>query len=238
MRLTLSAKKFSLNIYTHTNTNKTLSDCSPGHPGFKRHDWNVGDSSQLSHADDPHTHSTSWPNYSKQVSKSEHLIDTFALSRGSLTTLVVCIYLGQRDHHGKLQIWPRPYKQAALYPLFAFLSSIKSCLWFRVEAGPVALAWEIQAHLNPLDEGEVSTLKPYIHNDWASSQPQQTWEEGGSKQNRSETLILHSVERSDWKKLLPFLEQCELCRQKVFVSFQRQGQKALCAWHFLKCTFQ
>jgi len=25
-------------------------------------------------------------------------------------------------------------------PLFSFLSSIKSCLWFRVEAGPVALA--------------------------------------------------------------------------------------------------
>lgn len=24
--------------------------------------------------------------------------------------------------------------------LFSFLSSIKSCLWFRVEAGPVALA--------------------------------------------------------------------------------------------------
>jgi len=51
-------------------------------------------------------------------------------------------------------------------------------------------------------------------------------------------LILYSLERSDWKKLLPFLEQCELCRQKVLVSFNQRGQKALCAWHFLKCTFQ
>lgn len=137
--------------------------------------------------------------------------------------LVVCVYVGNRDHRVDLSLLNST-------PLcFSLLSSFKSCLWLRVGAGPVALAWERQAHLNPLKKGGGLSRPISIITGPPANLNRPRTEKNQSETDWTETLILETRGTSMHNVTFVVQSAC------IFPTF---GTKTAMCLPFLKCTFQ